>query len=420
MSHLLGGLVFPQEVLVSPWFLLLATVVAFNTIIYLGLTISKFVPWPRQFQPRKLRRTLHRFGALPDEDGAPPMSVIDVYTPTNPYDKIRSDIVRRDVPMSMALVGVAMVAISVVNFVLAPANVNPSHIAQLFLGLLFVVMALVTGRRSFRARITMWLWSILSLMAVALTAEEAMRDGNATPLGYALIFMVAFGPIAMAWTPALTALAGMWALFTWATFVVNDVQDRQFALVGLVAAATGAYLLRMRLQSVAAIAEQWEATQKVASTDVLTGLLTKRGLLDMLPPFMATAARQRLRLTVTVVDVRNLAELNFAYGNAYGDEVMRAVARALSSTVNRSFLVSRWVGARFVVVGFGLTPNDIVLERRLDVALEADPVTLGKAQPLIAVASAEGEPDMEHFDEVYDLAVRRAEAPNFMHTAIVR
>lgn len=176
MSNLLGGLVFPQEVLVSPWFLLLATVVAFNTIIYLGLTISKFVPWPRQFQPRKVRRFLHRFGALPDEDGAPPVSVIDTHTPTDPYDKIRTDIVRRDVPLSMALVGVAMVGISVVNFVLAPANVNPSHVAQLLLGLLFVVMALVTGRRMFRARITMWLWSMLSLIAVALTAEEAIRD----------------------------------------------------------------------------------------------------------------------------------------------------------------------------------------------------------------------------------------------------
>lgn len=266
----------------------------------------------------------------------------------------------------------------------------------------------------------MWLWSVLAFLAVALTAEEATRDSNTTPLGYALIFMVAFAPIAMSWTPALTSMAGQLAVFTHATFVVNDVQARQFALVGLVAAVTGLVLLRMRLQSVSAIAEQWQATQQVASTDVLTGLLTKRGLLGMLPPFMATAARQHLRLTVTVVDVRNLADLNLAYGNAYGDEVMRATARALSSTVNRSFLVARWVGARFVVVGFGIAPNDLVLERKLQTALDADPVTLGKLRPVIAVASAEGEPEPEQFDAVYDAAVRQIEAPNFQHATIVR
>lgn len=420
MIDALGGIVFSQQILTSPWFLLLATVVAFNTIIYLGLTISKFLPWPRQFKPRNIRRILHRIGALPQEDGAAPMTAAIAHTPVDPYEKIRADITRRDIPLSMALVGVAMVAISVVNFVLSPTNVNPSHVAQLLLGLLFVVTALITGRRQFRARITMWLWSMLALMAVALTAEEAIRDSNNTPLGYALIFMVAFAPVAMAWTPALTAMAGQLALFTYATFEVNDVQDRQFALVGLVATVTGAVLLRMRLQSVAAIAEQWQATQKVASTDVLTGLLTKRGLLEMLPPFMATAARQGLRLTVTVVDVRNLGELNIAYGNNYGDEVMRATARALSSTMNRSFLVSRWVGARFVVVGFGTSPNDVVLARRLEVVLEADPVTLGKSPPVIAVSSAVGEPDGEEFDAVYATAVKQIEAPNFQHKVIVR
>lgn len=420
MTSSVAGLVFPQELLVSPWFLLLATIVAFNTIIYLGLTISKFLPWPRQFKPRNIRRVFHRFGALPDEDGALPVTVATAHVAVEPYEKIRADISRRDVPLSMALVGMAMVAISVVNFLLPPANLDPSHVAQLLLGLLFVVMALVTGRRHFRARITMWLWSLLAFMAVALTAEEAIRDDNTTPLGYALIFMVAFAPIAMAWTPALTSMAGQLAVFTFATFVVDDVQDRQFALVGLVAAATGLVLLRMRLQSVSAIAEQWQATQQIASTDVLTGLLTRRGLLGLLPPFMATAARQHLRLTVTVVEVRNLADLNLAYGSAYGDEVMRATARALSSTVNRSFLVSRWVGARFVVVGFGIAPNDVALERQFQVALEADPVTLGKLSPVIAVASAVGEPDPEQFDAVYDAALRQLEAPKFQHTAIVR
>lgn len=420
MTSHLGGLLFPQDVLVSPWFLLLATVVAFNTIIYLGLTISKFVPWPRQFKPRNIRRMLHRLGAVPDEDGESPVTASVAHQPVEPYEKIRADIARRDIPLSMALVGVAMVAISVVNFVIPPQSEFVSHVAQLLLGLAYVVMALVTGRRKFRAKIMMWAWSVLAFLAVAFTAEEAVRDDTATPLGYALIFMVAFAPIAMAWVPALVSVVGQWALFTYATFAVNDVQDQQFALVGLVAAVTGLVLLRMRLLSVAAIAEQWDATQKIASTDVLTGLLTKRGLIDMLPPFMATAARQGLRLNVTVVDIRNLGALNLAYGSAYGDNVMRALARALGTAVNRSFLVARWPGARFVIVGFGAAPNDLVLQRRLENALAADPVTLGKAAPEIVVATAEAEPDPDQFDAAYVAAVHKSKAPDFRYKSVVR
>ena len=183
MTSHLGGLLFPQDVLVSPWFLLLATVVAFNTIIYLGLTISKFVPWPRQFKPRNIRRMLHRLGAVPDEDGESPVTASVAHQPVEPYEKIRADIARRDIPLSMALVGVAMVAISVVNFVIPPQSEFVSHVAQLLLGLAYVVMALVTGRRKFRAKIMMWAWSVLAFLAVAFTAEEAVRDDTATPLG---------------------------------------------------------------------------------------------------------------------------------------------------------------------------------------------------------------------------------------------
>lgn len=399
--RLIGGLVFPQEVLVSPWFLLLATVVAFNTIIYLGLTLSKFVPWPQQFSPSQVRRAIPFLDRDTSQEGPP---VAKEHLHDNAYDSIRADIVARDVPWSLALVGLAMMGVSVVNFAISPANADGSHTAQLLAGLLFVVLALIIGRRRFRSRVTMWMWASTSMLAVGLTAEEAIRDGDQTPLGFALIFLVASAPIAMAWTPALVSSLVQLGLFTYATFEVGGAQDRQFALVGLVAAVTGWVLLRLRLDSVAAIADQWQAAHRLASTDVLTGMLSRPGLLGVLPTFQAAASRQHQQMSVTLVDITNLAELNKAYGNAYGDEVVEAVARAISGATSQGALRARWAGARFIIVGFGMVPNDVVLAHRLDDDISADAATLGKASAEISVASAAGEAGPGSLDALYSAA----------------
>ena len=410
----IGGLVFPQDVLISPGFLLLATVVAFNTIIYLGLTLSKFVPWPRQFSPSQVRRAIPLLQRDPSSEGP---TVTKEYLHDNAYDSIRADIAARDIPWSLALVGLAMMGISVVNFALSPANIDASHTAQLLAGLLFVVLALVVGRRRFRSRVVMWVWAITSMLAVGLTAEEAIRDGDQTPLGFALIFLVASAPIAMSWTPALVSSFGQLALFTYATFEVNGVQDQQFALVGLVAAVTGLVLLKLRLESVAAVADQWQAAGALASTDVLTGMLSRPGLHDVLPPVQVAAARAQQWMSVTVVEVVNLAELNKAYGSSYGDEVMRAVARAITASTSQGALRARWAGARFVVVGFGMVPNDVVLAHRIEDTLRADAATLGKAPIEISVATSSGESTPDSVESLYNEAVSLSAAAESAITA---
>lgn len=347
-----------------------------------------------------------------------PAGVATAHT-SDSYYEIRTDIVRRDVPRSMALVGVAVVTITLVSLWLTPTTLSDHHVAQVLLGLLFLVMAWITSRRYLLATTIMWLWSLLTVLAVALATAEAIRDNNTMPLGYALIFMVASAPIAMHWKPALTAAAGQLALFAYASSVVSQSPARQ-TLVGVFAAFAAMGLLSLRMSSIAAIAGQWEATQKMTNTDPLTGLPTRQGLLDMLGPFVAHASQQNLQLTLTVVDVRNLGELNVAHGSNYGDEVMRATAHALSATIDRSFLLARWPGARFVMVDAGVAPEEAALQGRLARALQADPVTQGRTTPAIAVASAEGEADLEQFDALHLAAVKRIEAPRLTFTEIVR
>lgn len=53
------GIVFPEEVLYSQWFAVLAAFVAVNTVMYVALAVAKTLPriYLREFLPRRYRRS---------------------------------------------------------------------------------------------------------------------------------------------------------------------------------------------------------------------------------------------------------------------------------------------------------------------------------------------------------------------------
>ncbi|MEY2990032.1 MAG: hypothetical protein ACO3YU_10665 [Candidatus Nanopelagicales bacterium] len=46
-----AGILFPESVLQSLWFFYLTAFVAFNTIIFVGLSVAKLLLWPRPAIP---------------------------------------------------------------------------------------------------------------------------------------------------------------------------------------------------------------------------------------------------------------------------------------------------------------------------------------------------------------------------------
>ena len=92
MTAGVAGLLLPESVLTSPWFLLLATVVAFNTIIYVGLTLAKLIPWPQQFHPQWVRDKAERLGVNPSEEKVMPKTPESArYVSDDPYEILRED-----------------------------------------------------------------------------------------------------------------------------------------------------------------------------------------------------------------------------------------------------------------------------------------------------------------------------------------
>jgi diguanylate cyclase (GGDEF)-like protein len=129
-----------------------------------------------------------------------------------------------------------------------------------------------------------------------------------------------------------------------------------------------------------------------ASTDGLTGLPNRR----YFDEFCALLARRRRvddAVGVLMVDIDRFKVLNDTYGHAVGDEVLRAVARALAGAVREEDVPARYGGEEFAVLLRNST-RDVAIEvgkrvRAAVAALDLSPHGVPGASVSVGVAIAE-------------------------------
>jgi diguanylate cyclase (GGDEF)-like protein len=141
-----------------------------------------------------------------------------------------------------------------------------------------------------------------------------------------------------------------------------------------------------------------EVERRLARVDELTGLGNRRAFDETITVESVRAARERVPLTVGLVDVDNLRRINEQYGHLEGDGTLRDVARTMERALRASDRSFRWGGDEFAVVmpGTELEAARGVLERMAEAvgescrAPDGRPVELtwGAAQ-LETAASAE-------------------------------
>ena len=100
-------------------------------------------------------------------------------------------------------------------------------------------------------------------------------------------------------------------------------------------------LLRARL---------FEQTERLASTDGLTGVLNHRTFQSRLDEQLAFAQRYGKQLSVVLCDVDRFKSINDAHGHPVGDLVLRGVARIISAEARATDVVARYGGEEFAVV----------------------------------------------------------------------
>jgi diguanylate cyclase (GGDEF)-like protein len=98
------------------------------------------------------------------------------------------------------------------------------------------------------------------------------------------------------------------------------------------------------------LAESNRILSEQLETDLLTGLLNRRGLERILRRESRIAQRSGKPLSCAVVDLDNFKQINDWYGHVTGDEMLKAVAHRLQSSLRSSDYIARIGGDEFLVV----------------------------------------------------------------------
>lgn len=225
-------------------------------------------------------------------------------------------------------------------------------------------------------------------------------------------------PLRLLWLLCAYALTLMGA--TMAMLSVQDPQhfDPQQELVHFVILAAvlpavsllGYQLARMRAKLRRQKSELEAALnriQNLANHDELTGLYSRRFMLEMLHHHLATQSRTRQAATLALIDLDHFKRINDNYGHRIGDEALRTFARQVQSCLRAIDLSARWGGEEFMVLLPHTGPDQAKrIFDRLSQQLQLQPVMGAPAD--LRVAFSAGLTNLPA-DESIDRAIERAD-----------
>jgi two-component system cell cycle response regulator len=87
-----------------------------------------------------------------------------------------------------------------------------------------------------------------------------------------------------------------------------------------------------------------------ATRDVLTGAWNRRAICEMLERELNRAQRQRVELSIALIDIDHFKSINDRFGHAGGDAVLCEVANRLQAALRPYDAVGRYGGEEFLVI----------------------------------------------------------------------
>src|SRR6185436_6107102 len=119
----------------------------------------------------------------------------------------------------------------------------------------------------------------------------------------------------------------------------------------------------------------YQALERLAVTDPLTGLSNRRGGEQNIASEISRARRQKSPLSCILLDIDRFKEVNDTYGHQAGDHVLREISALLRRTVRAYDILVRWGGEEFLIVLPGVEHEQALkLAERIRHAVENMPL----------------------------------------------
>ena len=131
------------------------------------------------------------------------------------------------------------------------------------------------------------------------------------------------------------------------------VQAFCFAMTCMVMVYTGSSINKLRIdfrQRNEQLAEALQLNTRLATTDDLTGLYTRRYLMNMLANQKALSEREDSDFVILFADLDHFKHINDGFGHYIGDVVLKDFAEIIRMSIREIDYASRFGGEEFVVL----------------------------------------------------------------------
>jgi diguanylate cyclase (GGDEF)-like protein len=140
----------------------------------------------------------------------------------------------------------------------------------------------------------------------------------------------------------------------------------------------------------------FEKMQRQATTDGLTGLANHKTFYEVLEKELWRSRRYGGQISLIMVDVDNLKNINDAYGHRAGDKAIREISRKIKECIRLIDTAARYGGDEFAIILLNSTLEDatIVAQRMVD-AVANSQTTWQKEQIPLSISVGLGQYDAE-------------------------
>lgn len=130
-----------------------------------------------------------------------------------------------------------------------------------------------------------------------------------------------------------------------------------------------------------------EAFRDQAMRDALTGVWTRRAILEILETELSRASGKAGATGVLLLDLDHFKSVNDTYGHLAGDQVLAESVRRLSRQLRSYDSIGRYGGEEFLVVAPGCDEEQLcALAERLRSAIESEPMRAGQHEIAVTLS----------------------------------
>ncbi len=104
------------------------------------------------------------------------------------------------------------------------------------------------------------------------------------------------------------------------------------------------------ISEINSLKKELEGLKKEATTDMLTGLLNRRGLDDAMAQALDRSAREVAPLSIILTDIDHFKQVNDTHGHLIGDNVLKMLSKLLKDHIKGKDIAARFGGEEFLLV----------------------------------------------------------------------